>query len=400
MFKGLEKIWLAGCLGLLVSTGVMAQNDRDLFTLETLVTDTSEATRAQAANELLRTLLVRISGSREILDLFPPEQGVIDEDLVEEVSADQQALWDRLSSAQRWVSQYRYHSTREILITEAGREVMAQQLTLTFDPAGIHALLNELGQPIWDAKRPRILLWLALEGRQGRYLITQQSNPELANHLNQLAQERGLPLVLPDLQRHPVSNTLLSDVWGGFLSQVQEASQPYEADIVALARIRPVAGQWEVHWELNGSLDQALQRLTATSLGEALDLGIDYTARTLAARYATTPSQEVRRYRLAIAGIELLNDYAQLQAYFDRLVMAEQIQLLQADDDQLLIEVKAASGLSQLRANMALEPRWQEVSSAQWQQRLAQQQSLSTATSSSASSLSEADAYFVWRAER
>ncbi|SFB88552.1 hypothetical protein SAMN05660443_0727 [Marinospirillum celere] len=412
LIKAAPSISFLFFLCLVASQPLYADRVDNLYSLQTLVPDTSDRTRAKTANQLLQRLLVRVSGTEAVLEKMPPddfqkarEEGQDAEPYASYREHEHYELWRELSNAQRWVSQYSYQSTQELIENEAGEQVRAHQLELDFDPSAINNLLQRMQAPVWDASRPKTLFFIALQGRQGRYLVTPESNESLSELLVDLAEERGIPMLLPASEEQ-LPSSLLSDIWGGFSREILAASQTYQPDAVAIGRIYPSSGTWAVNWQLFTGLDRVASRTNAGTLGEALTTGVNFVAESLSERYASSPDQGAGVYHLAITNIRQIRHFAQLMDYLGGLSLTNSVELVRVQDDQLLLKVDLRGGMNQLRANLSLDGRLTEASFYSLQQSgdqnfglQPQQLDQDLGTSSEEPSLfRQVDAWFEWQA--
>lgn len=384
--------------------------------------DTRDATRADAANEMLKRLLVRVSGTEDVLEKMPPEaffqarealdaastseeQRKARQTYNELATAEMLELWEELSNAQRWVSQFSYQSSSELIEDARGDQVRAQRLELEFDPDGINRLLQRMQAPVWDVSRPRTLFLIALQGRQGRYLVTPTSNQPLAELLDELALERGLPMMLPDENEQPLPSSLLSDIWGGFSREVLEASQIYQPNAIAVGRIYPSSGTWSVNWQLFTGLDSVRESTSTATLGQALESGVSFVAESLSQRYASSPDQGAGRYRLAVSDIKQIAHFSDIMSYLNELSLTSSVEVLRVQKDQLLLQVDLRGGMDQLRANLKLDGRLEESSFYSLQQASEQNLRLQSEAESLEADVAEdpaffrqVDAWFKWQA--
>lgn len=387
-------LWVAKVIlvYLLLLKPVVAEEVQGLYSLRMPVADTSDAARAEAANILLQHLLVRVSGTTKTLEKMPPEDFVSASDTYKDHP--RYAVWKELTSAQRLITQFSYKSSNELITLESGDQVRAQLLELEFDVDGVSQLLQRLELPIWDRNRPRTLFWIALEGRQGRYLISPESNEPLSVALLDRASQRAIPATLPNPSVHPYPPSLLSDIWGGFAREVLDASQVYKPDAVAIARIQPSGSSWWVQWQLFTGIDSVIHNTTAATLGAALDEGVNFVAEELSRRYASQPGEGAGTYRVRVSNVQSTGDYAALTRYLNGLSLTSQVRIVQAQDQQLLFELGLRGGLSQFRANLALDGRMKEEPFLSLQQsRNYGEVNLSTPAGQAGS----VDAYFRWQ---
>lgn len=382
-----------------------AERVTNLYTLSSWVADTSDEQRAQVANELLKKLLVKVSGTVAVLDKMPPEDfstRLLNQDneaeFIELYSEHPSyELWRELSSAQNLINQFSYTASNEPVTLSSGETVKGQRLELTFDEAGVKNLLRRLETQVWDANRPKVLFWVALESRNGRTLITQESNAPLSKVLTDQNEDRGIPYQLPDFSVYPATETLFSDIWGGFSQQIIAASEPYEPDAVAVGKIRASGNSWRVEWRLFTGMGSVWHNATAATLREALQAGVHFTAEELSKRYASQVGQGAGTYQVMVSNIKKVEDYAAISNYLNALSLTSKVRVAQSADQCILFELTLRGGLDQLRANLALDGRLKEESffglqqTSSYSQKIAKDQPDNVSTE-------QADAYFRWQA--
>lgn len=348
---------------LLVSGSAQAAS---LYQMSLPVTDTSAATRAEAANQVLSRLLVRLTGQASIAAAFPPEDFLEDPEVYQDDPSF--ALWQSLSEAQQWVAEFSYQSTSERLTDAQGRPVPTQLLVLTFDEQGITQLIRRMGYRVWDSTRPRSLMWIVLDGRQGRYLVNPASNAALAEVVEVQARERGIPVVFAELERHEDNTTLLSDLWGGFGRQILQFSRTYEADHVVVARISSDGQRWVLLLSQPSLSGVPEQRLTAGTLGGVLREAVNLTSETLAEHYAGSGAElDSGQVRVRVMGIETPQDLAQVLQRLQRMSVVESLRLHQAAAQMIEVDLTLNGNTQVLRANVALDSGLSEVQRLPWQ---------------------------------
>ena len=338
------------------SVPASAEEVANLYSLSGLVTDTSEAQRNLAANAWLGDLLIRVSGTQQVLVHLPPTDFIsTQDDYAEHPNFNR---WQTLSAAHNLISQYSYTSTNELLELENGTKVPAQKLELKFDAVAVKRLLSSLQEPVWDANRPRLVIWLVLDSRNGRTLITPETNQPLSQVLLDQNKLRGLPAVFPNNQQH--LNSMLNAIWLGDEERIINASRPYQADAILIGRISSAANNWRVEWDLFSGALKFESRSLATTLRQALMEGSNFAAEELSKRYASRTGQAAGNYKLAIASINNLADYAAVGSYLNGLSLVKKLRLVESSPAGILYELTLSGGLDQLRANLSLDGRLQE----------------------------------------
>jgi hypothetical protein len=214
-----------------------------------------------------------------------------------------------LSDPGRWLSQYGYGKADD----------GSQTLEAHFDADALSRALLAAGDSVWPLSRPPLLLWLVTpEG------LAVKGNAPL---LQQQAQARGLPLLLP------VSADELdtADVTGRFMKPVLAASKPYHADLVVTAVIYGGA-QTLLNWWLyqKGQLLFQGQR-HATDITSAKMFLINQVSSAVAQRYAVQGGKVGGHYLLAVDGINQLADWHYLDQYLSNLAGVTQATMTEVD---------------------------------------------------------------------
>ena len=138
--------------------------------------------------------------------------------------------------------------------------------------------------------------------------------------MTDLADYRGLPLVLPLMDAQDRSVISFGEVWGGFDQALQTAGQRYGTDAVLLGRLSTDA-EFRTRWTLYSG-DQAY-RWTG-----GLEDGINGASDRFAQRYAVTTGAAVEgEVGLAVRGVGSLEDYGRVLAYLEDLTAVRSVQV-------------------------------------------------------------------------
>lgn len=218
-----------------------------------------------------------------------------------------------------------------------------------FSRARVEQTLTSLGIPVWGGERPLTLLWIAVDdGAGGRALLgaveAGDRNPELTpatstllatvrTELGAVADERGLPVVLPLLDLQDLGLVSFTDVWGGFEDRVLVASQRYGADAVLIGRVRPGIVGTAVDWLfVNGVERQGVA-------GAAVRDGLDAAADRYAAELRTVG--EVGLTSITIRQITTSADYGRALGYLERQSILETVDVESFSAGTLILRVAA-----------------------------------------------------------
>lgn len=333
---------------LLLPGSAAAVRVEGLYRAEVEVVDKGAEARAEGFRAALERVLVKVTGRSGVLT--------------------DEALEPLLESSARYVQQYRYSELDEDPDASAigdeatgdgadGQEAepAAQyRLQVVFARRRIDALLEEREIAVWDVYRPQVLVWLAFDDGRRRTLVAAEDTSGIAEALREIAERRGLPLLLPLLDTEDQRRVEYFDIQGGFLDRVREASTRYNAGLVVIGHVYRGGGGWRGEWTLLEGDERSGWLSRAGSAADAVHTGIGGLADRLAARMAGREGEE-RRVRIRIEDAAALNDYARLGRYFERLPRVDGHRVMRVRPRQLLFELSMRGQLSDLERAIALD---------------------------------------------
>lgn len=273
----------------------------------------SEADRQQALAEGLNEMLVRLSGSSQVVD--------------KPVAASAAKQLDR------WVTRSDYSGD--------GR------LTARYDSQGLMALLASEGVAVWGLPRPRLLVWLVDQGT-GQGTMVSADHP-LYGLLSDEARRRGLSLVVPRWDDSDQQALSVADIRGRFDDRLLAASKAYPHDLVLSAVLyagNPSTVSWRV---LQGRKELEKGRKEADNSGEALMILVDSVTDQLAARYAVAGARSDLRTLLVVEGISSLKAAMDLRTYLSGLGGMQRASLAQMSGTSFTYALDFAASDEQLR---------------------------------------------------
>ena len=191
------------------------------------------------------------------------------------------------------------------------------RVQVEFDSVAIRKVLDGAGLPVWGANRPLVAVWLAVDSGGGqRYILSGgsggergEAEDELRLAVTDMADSRGLPVVLPLVDAQDLSRVSFSDLWGDFRDPVVNASQRYGAEAVLIGRSRSMSPDSQgVRWTLIAGGEQAAWQ------GNILS-GPAEAAAFLSRRLATY-ADSAGTLLVRVTGIDDLDKYGQLLKYF------------------------------------------------------------------------------------
>lgn len=302
-----------------------------LYSVEVPVDGSSAAQLQQGYAEGLRRVLVRVSGSRDVLT----REGV------ESVLAEAESL----------LLSYQF-----LRSADGGN-----RLQMSFGAVGVNRALASIEAPVWGANRPLTLAWIAVEERGSRRLVTQGDGADQwLSFFQQAAGERGLPLALPP-GNFQGDRELLSEIWGQFVGRVRSSASDISHDVMALVRVSQSGGQWRAGWVFDGmAMDGGEEVVTAPDPRALAQAVIDRWADRYAGRYAVAAGEvgELPQVDILVQGIESVADYGKVTQILEGFTPVRAVNASRVKGDQLTLRVTFSGELDQLKQYVALDPRF------------------------------------------
>lgn len=336
--KPLQAFWLAVCCTLMLVLAVLpapatAVTVSDLYSVEVPVSGTNSSALAQGYSEGLARVFVRVSGTRDVLDL----DGV-------------QAL---LADAESLLLSY------QVLRGSNGDN----RMSMAFGAVGVNQALASVDAPVWGANRPLTLAWVAVEENGVRRLLTEDSQGQAAawsEAFSRAARERGLPVALPPSDVAG-NRELLSDIWGQFAGSVRNVSDGIERDALALVRVSRSGGQWRAGWIFEGDAFSGSESSVSAGTREGVaDAVINRWAEMYADRYAVAAGEvgELPQVDIVLRGVGSVADYGNATQALEEFTPVVTAGASSVTGDQLTLRVAFSGELDQLKEYMALDARF------------------------------------------
>lgn len=305
---------------LLLATVTHAARLDNLFRAEVDAAGRDSTARDAALAAALQDVLVRVTGDEAVFA--------------------EPAAKSLLKNPGRFVEQYRF---REV---PAGPADPVEQLRLwvQFDGVALSREIRQAGLPYWGRERPDVLVWLAIDDRGRRYLVSETSESHAATTLLQAARKRGLPLTLPLMDLEDQRAIRFTDVWGGFVGTVEAASMRYRPQVVLVGKLdrsNPDTG-WRTEWNLLGSGATQSWTSHAGDLTTAVERGISDASGLLAAQYAVASAGGSSR-TLVVEGVNDLEAYARVSRYLAALTPVEQVQVTRVDGPEVEFNLRLSA---------------------------------------------------------
>jgi len=304
--------------------------------------------RQQAFNNALRQVLLKVTGNSAIYN--------------------QPLIRRALASADDYVDTWSYRTvTPPEGVDDAPTAVQGIELSVSFFEPQVLSLLDSAGIPLWPRNRPYTLVWLVVQDELGgRQLVgsSTRDNLDILALLENDAQRRGLPVLLPILDFEDRRAVSASDVWDMDAQRLLAASARYQSESVLVVRLfRTLAG--DVLGKSNYLFrNQVFElELFEESIETFMEQSIALAADELAAYYAvllsgTDSSMEVN---MTVTGITSAEDYAGLLSYVDQLTDVNEHHIVRVKDQTIQLKLVTGGQLRQLVETIALNRSMQPV---------------------------------------
>lgn len=326
--RGGTLLWPALLLWLLAAWPATARDDLHEATVP--VADRSAEARNAAVKAALTEVLVRLSGDA--------------------AAAAQPAAQKLLADPARYLQQYQY---------EGGGAAGELYLRAGFAAAPVEAALRQQGLALWGRERPAVLVWVAVDDGQKRYLLgaDDAADPRLAD-LQAAARRQDIQLVLPLLDLEDQSKVTLSAVGEGDLDALAAASARYQPQAILLGSLQGKAEAWHARWALRHAGGDSRWAAGPAPLAGVLDQSLAPLAGKLTAQApAAAGAAPAARLRVRVEGVTGLADYARVDQHLRELPPVRRAELLAVQGQRLdyVVDVQGgAAGWAQAVAASAL----------------------------------------------
>jgi len=330
LFKQL--VWMVAGLVILAAP-LMAEDVPGLYEAEVPVASQERDVRDEAIKSAMRQVLVRVTGRQTVLTVTP--------------------IVEATEQANRYVQQFRYRDRQATRDNDA-----TQVLWVRFDKQAVDRLLRDNQLPVWGRTRPGTLVWLVVDDRHKRQLLSSDSDNQAHAILEEEAAYRGIPVRLPLMDLADRSKVSVSDVWGNFEDNLMQASDRYQPEAVLVGRVfKTYSGGWSARW----SLYQQEQRQDWTTSGgvlaDAIKPAVNQVADVLAERFTRLDDSAIAGSditRVRVTGIKGLADYNRVVKYLDSLAMVSEVRVQQLQPGNVTLLLTSRRGSAAINQSISL----------------------------------------------
>ncbi|MGP4844244.1 DUF2066 domain-containing protein [Marinobacter sp. 1Y8] len=311
-----------------------------LYRTQVAVGGSSDSEQKAAYAEGLRRVLLRVSGSREVLN------------------SDQ--IGGLLANAESFLQAYQYRRVN------GGSD----QLLMTFGSVGVNQALANMQVPVWGANRPLTLAWIAVDSGRDRHILTapdagagDSDRARWSAAFASASSDRGLPLSLPPSTSGD-DRALLSEIRGNFMDSLKSASTDYPHNLMTVVNVTRRGGGWEASWQLEGAAFTESGTETGAASPEVLaNAVVGAWADLLAARYSVDAGKisDAQRVDLVIENVASVEAYGALKRSLESMTPVVSAGPVRVTDKVSTWRVAFSGELSVLKEYIALDTRFKAV---------------------------------------
>ncbi len=301
----LQLFFVTLLLGFVALPSLHAQNPPSPYTVTVPVPDTSDAQRNQAFATALGQVLTRVAGGQDLRS----NPGYV----------------DAVQNAGALVRKYQYQRTATGL-----------SLDVDFEPSAVRRMVSTLGVASAGVKPPVLLL---VQGSDGS-LLGRTALVSLASS----AKARGTEVIYPDA----TGSLDLDKVAAADPSALAAINQRYHTGLVLVGKLHGGSADWTLlsggqsqHWKSQG----VSQDMLLSQVGDSM---VDRIGRQL-----NVIGVDVNDGKLWVGGLHSARDYVGLLSVLRADPSVQKVTTVQAQDDSVMLDVKATLPLNSLAANLA-----------------------------------------------
>lgn len=312
----------------------------NLYSASVPVNSQSEQARSQALQGALRQVIVKVTGSRAAPD--NPQVAAI------------------VAQPEQYLQAYRYQrhvpAPNEPLFGPNASATL--DLWAQFDSQTLNQALRAAGQPLWGSERPATLVWIAYEQGDGqRNIVGAEAADAVLQSVQQAAKARGVPVMFPLMDVQDRAHLSFSDVWGGFVAPVVQASQRYQPDAILIGRIDGSGIAANARWTLVVAGQPTSWDGAHGKPSEVASAAIQHLADLYASRFVIKTgagAQQIPALDIMVSHIGDLGAYGRVLKYLRSLSAVDNVEPMQITGDAVTFKVSAQGTIADLEQTIAL----------------------------------------------
>jgi hypothetical protein len=305
-----------------------------LYDTEVPVASQSTEDRSAAFQEALAQVLVKVTGSKTVIESAKAEEMV--------------------QKAARYVRSFQYVEQPPV-VTPKRKSDLPLNLAVRFDGEALQRALVEAGLPVWGANRPAVLMAIAAQDSRGKVVLSEKGEHPAKELILEIAAERGIPLLFPLLDAKDRGQFGFTEIRAGSETLLKSA-QRYNAPIMVIGFLEADAqGVWSGQWSVHRDNVASRWNEADVPLEQVVRSGVEGLADILSSRYAISSKtgEAMLDAAVQVDGIAAFADYARVMKYLDDLIFVEDVMPVHAEANRVVFHIKTRSDLRELERILA-----------------------------------------------
>jgi hypothetical protein len=271
---------------------------------------------------------------------------------------DYPSIQEAMKDGGKYLAAFRFEQSDEFFTNVLGEQVPTKAMVLEFDKQTIDGLLVQNRLPVWGSRRPDVLIWMAdrLDGQEN--ILADTTENDAAEFVSQIAEERGIPYLLPIMDLTDSLNLAFSEVYGLFSSDIEAASERYMPEAILAGRIMPgqTADEVQADWLFMFKGERLRLPTVTGTKEEVIDRGIDLVAQRLSEQYALILDPLLLgNLTVSVVGVENLEQFSALETYLQSINIITGATLSIFSNEEISFNIEISGDQSQLRDVLALD---------------------------------------------
>jgi len=324
-------------LCVLVSANVWSATEVALYKERVVVSsNASQKEQSTAIEVAFKRLLVRVTGIKETLN--------------------EEAVTAELKKGSRYLASFRFESSDEFFSNVLGEKVPTKAMILEFDKKSVDSFLVQNRLPVWGAKRPEVLVWVADRFEGTDHILSDAEDSGLSVILAGQSDDRGVPFVLPIMDLTDTLSLSFTEVYGLFSKDIEDASARYAAEAVLAGRLSQQGEEYRGDWLMLFKGERLRLPTVSGTLDEVVSQGIDLVAQRLSQQYAfILDPLLLGSLGIKVVNIQNVNDFAALEAYLKSINLITKVTVRSFKETDITFDVEISGDQLQLGDILALD---------------------------------------------
>ena len=293
-----------------------------LYSASIPVADHNTATQDNAIQQGLKIVLIKITGNPGVVTI--PN------------------IAHEITQARSLVKTFNYQK-------QATSHGSPYQLNMTFDQQAISSLLKTNNQATWPSDRPLTFIWISLPGSDDNHILTNNQDDLLTHTVSHLAQDRGLPIILPILDLDDQHIISLDRSQAPTQQALQQLATRYHAQAILSAQATFTNNHFNFNWTFQYNGQSYSWETTGQTAATAIRAGMTQATNLLATQLAVLDNTNLQTHlNITVSNVNNLVDYANLLSYLKSLDIINNLTVNSMDNNTVNLVITLSSGKQNL----------------------------------------------------